>query len=96
MQGVQQGWRGLYSCWRDEVRPEPGDLNVVVIEDLDFDDQLQGVLYGGGWGDVGRGRQKRRRSYQLFRVQMYDGSKSYSSVAAAILWANLQKLIPRF
>ena len=72
----------MYSCGGDEVCLKPGDENDVDDDDdddldidvddeegLDFDHDgqlLLGVLYGGGRGDAGRGRQKRGRSYQLF------------------------------
>ena len=38
-QGVQQGWRGLYSCGGDEVCAEPGE---------DFDHGHNEVEGGGG------------------------------------------------
>ena len=83
IQGVQQRWWGLYTCWRDEVCLESGNLCLYLPPLHQSHDDL-GVLHGGGGGDVGGGRQERGWGDQLLGVQMHDGSKPNSLVAPAI------------
>ena len=83
IQGVQQRWWGLYTCWRDEVCLESGNLCLYLPPLHQSHDDL-GVLHGGGGGDVGGGRQERGWGDQLLGVQMHDGGKPNSLVAPAI------------